>query len=239
MPEQLRKRRKLLPVLAAPVAIVGVPNVNEHRASAGAILTEPGRRFPNWEAPDAFQGPVARAECGPGSRPETGMQGEVSVADRESGRSSLGYSCNMDEVGRYGPDDPRGFEGAEWQLARYKDCAYYSQRLFPEPRSVKPLQERQGTIIVDVSNPEDPKFVKNLFTPGMMDPWETLKVNQARGLLAAVNVKGSSTQSPSWASAPRWPSREPAPTASTTSSAGRSRAAGGASSALHSVFSAA
>ena len=38
-----------------------------------------------------FEGPVPRAECGPGSRPETALQGEVTIADRESGRSAQGY----------------------------------------------------------------------------------------------------------------------------------------------------
>jgi hypothetical protein len=47
---------------------------------------------------------------------------------------------------------------------------------------------KPGTIVLDVSNPADPKFVKNIFTPGMQDPWETLKVNKTRGLLAATNV---------------------------------------------------
>ena len=42
--------------------------------------------------------------------------------------------------------------------------------------------------MVDVSDPSDPRFATNLFTVGMMDAWETLKVNKARGLLAAVNV---------------------------------------------------
>jgi hypothetical protein len=117
------------------------------------------------------------------------MQGRVSVEERESGRSSEGYWCNMELVGHYGPDDPQGFEGAEWQLARYGDCAYYSQRLLNVGGpGAHQTQERPGTIVVDVSDPTDPKFATNLFTLGMMDPWETLKVNKKRGLLAAVNV---------------------------------------------------
>jgi hypothetical protein len=126
-----------------------------------------------------FEGPVPRARCGPGSRPETGLQGQVPLADRESGRSTLGYACNLDLVGRYGPAD--GFEGAEWQMTWYGHCAYYDTRLSGR-------QERRGTIVVDVSDPTHPRHSTNLTTGAMLDPWESLKVNQERGLLAGVFV---------------------------------------------------
>jgi hypothetical protein len=155
---------------------------------AGPLILADGH-YPNGESSSTFQGPVDRATCGTGSNPETGYQGEVSVADRNSGRSSQGYTCNMEQVGRYGPHDPQGFEGAEWQLARYQDCAYYSQRLFNlGGPGAHTSQERKGTIVVDMSDPLHPKFASNLDTPGMQDPWETLKVNVKRGLLVAVNV---------------------------------------------------
>lgn len=158
-------------------------------AGAGPIVTEPGKRFPSGETPATFQGPVPRAACGPGSEPETGLQGRVPVEERESGRSADGYWCNMELVGHYGPDDPLGFEGADWQLARYGDCAYYSQRLFGHGTKGAPRQQqRRGTIALDVSDPTDPRFATNLFTSGMMNSWETLKVNRKRGLLAAVNA---------------------------------------------------
>src|SRR6202008_3945747 len=44
---------------------------------------------------------VAPAQCGPGSQPETGLQGQVPLADRQSGRSQQGYSCNLALVGQY------------------------------------------------------------------------------------------------------------------------------------------
>ena len=124
-----------------------------------------------------FEGPVPRADCGPGSRPETGLQGQAPLADRDSGRSAQGYSCNLDVVGRYGPAE--GFEGAEFQMAWYGHCAYYDTRLSGG-------QERRGTIVVDVSDPAHPRYSTNLTTAAMQDPWESLKVNQERGLLAGV-----------------------------------------------------
>lgn len=126
-----------------------------------------------------FEGPVPRAACGPGSRPETGLQGQVPLADRQSGRSSSGYSCNLALVGRYGPAE--GFEGAEWQMAWYDHCAYYDTRLTGR-------QSRRGTIVLDVADPARPSYSTNLTSAGLSDPWESLKVNQVRGLLAGVFV---------------------------------------------------
>jgi hypothetical protein len=42
--------------------------------------------------------------------------------------------------------------------------------------------------VLDVSDPARPQYSTNLTTPAMTDPWESLKVNQARGLLAGVFV---------------------------------------------------
>lgn len=146
------------------------------------LLTMPGSAaFAAAPSADGriFDGPVPRAACGPGSRTETGLQGQVPLADRQSGRSAQGYTCNLELVGHYGASD--GFEGAEWQMAWYDHCAYYDTRLSGS-------QARPGTIVLDVSDPARPRYSTNLTSPGMTDPWESLKVNQARGLLAGVFV---------------------------------------------------
>lgn len=124
-----------------------------------------------------FEGPVPRAECGPGSRPETALQGEVTVADRESGRSARGYTCNLEQVGNY-PG-----EGTQWQLAAYRHCAYYGTRIHGS-------QEKRGTIVIDVSDPAAPRFSTNLTSPAMIDTWESLKVHEGRGLLGGVLGSG-------------------------------------------------
>jgi hypothetical protein len=156
-------------------------------AQPSAPLVKPGDRFPSGETPETFQGPVGEARCGPGSLPESSdIQGSVPVSDRESGRSSQGYWCNFELVGHYGRDDPQGFEGAGWQLARYGHCAYYSQRIV-NPRSGG-IHQRPGTVVVDVSDPMDPRFSTNIVTLGMLDPWENLKVSQQRGILVGASV---------------------------------------------------
>ena len=128
-----------------------------------------------------FEGPVPRAQCGPGSRPETALQGSVPVADRASGRSAQGYTCNAELVGHYGT--AQGFEGAEWQMAWYDHCAYYDTKVYG-------TQTKRGTVVVDASDPARPRFATNLTSPAMLDPWESLRVNESRGLLGGVLTAG-------------------------------------------------
>jgi hypothetical protein len=158
-------RRRLAVIAVGVVGLLALPG------SAAFGRADPRRTV--------FEGPVPRAQCGPGSNPETGLQGQAPLEDRESGRSSQGYTCNLDLVGRYGPAE--GFEGAEWQMAWYGHCAYYDTRF-------SGAQQHRGTIVLDVSDPAHPRYATHLTTAAMQDPWESLKVNQARGLLAGVFV---------------------------------------------------
>ena len=121
---------------------------------------------------------VPRAVCGPGSAPETGLQGQVPLADRESGRSQQGYSCNLELLGQY-----QG-EGTTWVNPQYKHCAYNATSFFGLGR-----KKSEGVQVIDASNPRKPKLTANLTSPAMLTgTWETLKVNEARGLLAGVSV---------------------------------------------------
>jgi hypothetical protein len=122
-----------------------------------------------------FEGPVPRAECGPGSRPETGLQGQVPLEDRASGRSASGYRCNVELVGQY-----QG-EGASLMGAWYDHCYYYSTALGGTVKS-------PGVQVIDASNPKQPKLTTALATLPMSEPWESLKVHEGRDLLAAVQM---------------------------------------------------
>ncbi|HYT40582.1 MAG TPA: hypothetical protein VEN99_13760, partial [Acidimicrobiia bacterium] len=110
-----KQRTKLIPLLVGSL-LLGATGLAVSLHGAGASDNVPlahDYNYPTGENGKTFQGPVPRAECGPGSNPETGkLQGEVTIPDRESGRSSQGYTCNMEMVGHYGVKD--GFEGAEW-----------------------------------------------------------------------------------------------------------------------------
>src|SRR5262245_43079084 len=58
---------------------------------------------------ELFFAPVPKAVCGPGDRPETGLQGQVPIALRMQAGGFQGFSCNMQLIGQV-----RG-EGANWQ----------------------------------------------------------------------------------------------------------------------------
>ena len=125
-----------------------------------------------------FEGPVAKAVCQDGDLEETGLQGQVPQTDRESGRTLQGYNCNLERVGHLAG------EGAGWQHAWYEDCAYHNQATGNNPPPSNP-----GVVVVDVSDPANPARATSLSTTGMIDPWESLKVNEQRELLAAVDSR--------------------------------------------------
>ena len=47
---------------------------------------------------------VPRANCGPNDWTESGLQGQVTPEERESGDSLGGYNCNLELVGEYQGD---------------------------------------------------------------------------------------------------------------------------------------
>jgi hypothetical protein len=146
--------------------------------SAVAVLTVAASAQAQWspraDAPGTFEGPVGTATCGAGSRPETAIQGEVPKADRKSGRSAKGYSCNLDLIGQY-----QG-QGASWVDPSYSHCAYVAQH-FPGTAS------SPGVQVLDVADPAHPKKTATLSSPAMLGTWESLKVDPGRELLAAVS----------------------------------------------------
>ncbi len=113
---------------------------------------------------------VARASCRGSDKAESGLQGLTTQAEIDSGAAKAGFNCNTDIVGQY-----QG-EGASWQLTAWKNCAYFDQRL-------NSAEAHPGTVVVDVSDPKNPKPTAWLSEPAFIDPWESLKVNAARQLL--------------------------------------------------------
>jgi hypothetical protein len=140
------------------------------------------------------QGPVPttvpKATCGLNDHPETGLQGQVPAALRAAGFN--GFNCNLQLISQF-----RG-DGANWQTTEFKEgeatsgkgtghiCAYHGtaspSRSLPG-RNPKTL----GVPVVDITDPSNPMPTVYLQTISMLDPWESLKVNERRKLLGADN----------------------------------------------------
>lgn len=162
MGSAIRRTRVAGLALAVALPVLGLPSFG-HAAD---------------ELPPADQGVPTRAVCGPGSRPETGVQGRVSLSDRQSGRSQHGYSCNLSLVGRY-----QG-EGATWVNPSHNHCAYMGTSFGGLLTKRSP-----GTQVVDVTDKAQPTLSTNLTSSAMLtDTWESLKVNGRRQLLGGLSV---------------------------------------------------
>jgi hypothetical protein len=162
-------------IVGAIAAIVAIGPAAAQAANPAAVFGSLSTGSLDDAQPSVFEGPVPRANCGPGSLPESGLQGQVPLADRNSGRSTRGYRCNLELLGRY-----QG-EGASWVSQSYADCAYMSTR-FPS------AAKSPGVQVIDVSDPRSPRLAGTLTSPAMLGPWESLKVNVRRGLLAAISA---------------------------------------------------
>jgi hypothetical protein len=117
--------------------------------------------------------PVGRAHCQPQDRVETGLQGQVPKADRDSGRATTGYNCNLTLIGGYPSHSFANFD-------TYLNCAYYSDNT----GGFGTLADT-GTIVLDVSDPRQPLRSDYLTARAMRDAGESLRVNARRGLLVA------------------------------------------------------
>jgi hypothetical protein len=131
---------------------------------------------------------VPKASCSRGDSPETGLQGQVPAALRASGFK--GFNCNLQLVSQV-----RG-DGANWQTAEFRDrpsfrdrpgefrdrpskCAYHGTSFSTVNRT------QLGVPVIDVTNSAHPRVTGYLTTSSMLDPWESLKVNERRQLLGA------------------------------------------------------
>ena len=136
--------------------------------------------------------PTPKAECGPGSHPETGTQGRVPQSEIDSGRAAEGYWCNVELLGRAGTPASGGAGG--YKVERYVDkagreCGYYDTTLLFPANAVNLSEgDLTGVAVLDMKDPTKPVRVTTLVTPAMQSPHESLALNHKRGLLAAVTA---------------------------------------------------
>ena len=121
---------------------------------------------------------VPKATCGPGDHPESALQGQVPAGLRAAGFT--GFNCNLELIGQ-----SRG-DGANWQTAQFSEgnrrCAYHGTAFTTANRS------HVGVPVIDITEPSAPTPQSYLTSTSMLDPWESLKVNERRKLLAATNA---------------------------------------------------
>jgi hypothetical protein len=105
-----------------------------------------------------------------------------------------GFNCNLQLIGQSKGD------GANWQSAEYRNrsgngnsngkgngnkdgtiCAYHGTAFTTANRT------HLGVPVIDITEPRAPTPSGYLTTTSMLDPWESLKVNERRQLLAADN----------------------------------------------------
>jgi hypothetical protein len=138
---------------------------------------------------------VPRAVCGAEDNPETGLQGQVPAALRASGFK--GFNCNLKLIGQSKND------GGNWQTAEFREkrqvegvdseerenqvlhtCGYYGSAA-PNISAKTRNSATYGTRVVDLTDPGNPTLTGHLQSISMLDPWESLRVNEPRKLLVA------------------------------------------------------
>ena len=152
---------------------------------------------------------VPKAQCGANDHPETGLQGQVAAPLRAAGFK--GFNCNLELVSQ-AQIDGANWQSAEWRNSNSPDqagsgggggngsgsspggppgnrqtvCAYHgsaSPSLSPATRNPAHF----GVPVVDVTDPNHLVTTGFLQSISMLDPWESLKVNERRQLLGADN----------------------------------------------------
>lgn len=160
-----------------------------------AVVTVSALLFLGGASPATAEHPVDPANppavpqipCGPGSNPESGLQGRVPRAEVDNGRAAQGYTCNSQLLGRSGPESFQGGAGG-YKVFRYVDalgheCAFYDTTLL-YPANVSAGQP-PGVWALDMTNPSQPVRTAVLATQAMLSPHESLSFNARRGLLVA------------------------------------------------------
>ena len=165
--------RLLVALVVAGFVLVGLPPIS-------AIGQEPDPAGPDVQ-------PTPKADCGPGSKPETSAQGRVPKEDFDSKRSFEGYWCNIELLSRDGQSG--GYKVERYVDKTGRECAYYDTTLlFPGNAVNLSSGELTGVAVLDMTNPRKPVKTANLLTPAMQSPHESMSLNHKRGLLAAASA---------------------------------------------------
>ncbi|NUX57620.1 LVIVD repeat-containing protein [Paraburkholderia youngii] len=117
---------------------------------------------------------IQKATCASGDHVETGIQGQIPMADISAGFK--GFNCNLQTVATKQTSTPYGYLS---QFAMMHDrnghvCGYVGTAI-----------GGAGTTIFDLTDPANPVETGILTTSGMLNPGEGLRTHEGRGLLVA------------------------------------------------------
>jgi hypothetical protein len=156
----------LCPLLGSSAAAAATTGAGAQHAATSAV---------------ASGGAVPKAQCGPGDRTESGLQGQTTVQERFSGDSELGYNCNLQLVGQNMGEGAYSQDGPAYA----GNCAYYGTD------NNTPQQQHHGVTVVDASDPQQPRVTAHLDdTAAALTPHENLQTNTRRHLLAVAQTGG-------------------------------------------------
>ncbi|MCW3050184.1 MAG: hypothetical protein JWO74_4468, partial [Solirubrobacterales bacterium] len=130
---------------------------------------------------------VPRAQCGPGAKPEPGIQGRV-----PAGSGTDGLWCNVSLLAHQGTSG--GFKVLRYVDEAGHECAYYDTALLFPLNAFNLNSSGIGVVVLDMADPAHPKQTDLLTELPMLSPHESLNLNAKRGLLAA--VEGNPTTYP-------------------------------------------
>src|SRR5215213_6525075 len=169
-------RFRLVLLLLASLVLPAAPSA-AHMIPITTTRAAPSAQAAQVEAPP----PTPRAQCGPGSDPEPGMQGR-NAADAP-GRED-GFRCNTEVVGHV--ESGGGFKALRYVDKAGHECAFYDTTLLFPTNIARLSDTPTGVAVLDMSDPANPQRTDSLMTPAMQTPHESLELNPKRGLLAAV-----------------------------------------------------
>src|SRR3954452_15859 len=180
--------RKTLATLVA-LAALGTPAAANAQGPVGPIndLAALGQGF--GQTPDTVPTikraapplkATPRAQCGPGSKPEPGIQGRV-----PEGSADQGLWCNMTMLSHQGTSG--GFKVLRYVDTQGHECAFYDTALLFPLNAFNLNSQGVGVVVLDMSDPSKPVQTDLLTEPPMLSPHESLNLNVKRGLLAAVD----------------------------------------------------
>src|SRR6478735_8333897 len=184
---QRRTRAARLTLIASVTLMLGAPAAAQIPGSPLNDLFALGKGPGQTPAMAVVQEPalpavvaVPRAACDGASKPEPDVQGRV-----PAGSAAEGLWCNVSVVSHFGVNG--GFKVQRYVDTAGHECAYYDTALLFPLNALNVNSSGLGVAVLDMADPAHPKQTAMLTEVPMLSPHESLALNQARGLLAAVS----------------------------------------------------